>query len=297
MTTQWDTCGATRAVDCCAWRVKRASRWSWALTRCPRSSRRRWRCGWRSDCARVAESRRRGSSGCRAPSTARSSGSSASVPCRFGSSRSPSASASSWSRDGRSRPLGRVRRGARRHARSTQRSPDRPNWSHGPPSMDEPAEALRRHGGRAAWRGGRGASMRHLVSMLVRFSLVGLMKTALDFATFNLVLWLAGVEGFVVVLLANTAGFAVSVASSFVLNARYTFRVATVPGGFRRYVLISVIGLVIYNGSLAIILVIADPEGTLALNAAKVGALAASMGWNFLGYWRFVFRPPARERT
>lgn len=139
--------------------------------------------------------------------------------------------------------------------------------------------------------------MRHLVSMLVRFSLVGLMKTALDFATFNLVLWLAGVEGFVVVLLANTAGFAVSVASSFVLNARYTFRVATVPGGFRRYVLISVIGLVIYNGSLAIILVIADPEGTLALNAAKVGALAASMGWNFLGYWRFVFRPPARERT
>ena len=125
----------------------------------------------------------------------------------------------------------------------------------------------------------------------VRFGLVGLLKTVLDFATFNLVLLLTQTEGGLMVLVANTAGFVVAVSASFVLNGRFTFRAAARPRGFWLYVLVSVIGLVLYNGGLALILLLADPRGALALNVAKLVPLALSLIWNFVGYRHFVFGP------
>ncbi len=131
----------------------------------------------------------------------------------------------------------------------------------------------------------------------VRFGLVGLLKTVLDFATFNLVLLFTQTEGGLMVLVANTAGFCVAVASSFVLNGRFTFRTAARRGGFWLYVAVSVIGLVLYNGGLALILLLVDPRGALALNVAKLVPLAISLVWNFLGYRYLVFAPPALARV
>jgi putative flippase GtrA len=139
--------------------------------------------------------------------------------------------------------------------------------------------------------GSRAAKLRGLGGLWFRFALVGLLKTALDFASFNIVLFAAPVMNVPIVLLANTIGFSVAVSASFVLNARFTFRVAARSGGFRRYVLISLLGLVIYNGSLAAALALWHAENVLALNLAKSAALVTSMTWNFLGYRYFVFRP------
>ena len=136
-----------------------------------------------------------------------------------------------------------------------------------------------------------------LAGTVVRFGLVGLLKTVLDFAVFNLVLRLTQTEGGLMVLVANTAGFSVAVAASFVLNGRFTFRAAPRPGGFWLYVGVSIVGLVLYNGGLALILLLADPRGALALNIAKLVPLALSLVWNFVGYRYFVFGAQGATRS
>ena len=153
------------------------------------------------------------------------------------------------------------------------------------PSPDEQTAAPRRRD-----------SAYDLAGTALRFGLVGVLKTVLDFAAFNLVLLLTATEGGVMVLVANTAGFCVAVAASFVLNGRFTFRAEPRPRGFWLYVAVSIIGLVIYNGVLALILLVADPRGALALNVAKLLPLAVSLVWNFIGYRYFVFAPREAAR-
>jgi putative flippase GtrA len=153
--------------------------------------------------------------------------------------------------------------------------------------------------GRGHPRGAAGTKkqrIREMGGLWVRFALVGLLKTVVDFATFNLVLVVLPGISLPVVLLANTAGFTVAVSVSFILNARFTFRAAPRAHGFSRYIVISLIGLALYNGSLAAVLAVWNPEDTLGLNVAKVGALGASMVWNFLGY-RFLVFGPGRARS
>lgn len=130
------------------------------------------------------------------------------------------------------------------------------------------------------------------VEMVLRFGVVGVMKAALDFTTFNVLLALAGSQDGVTIMLANSAGFGVAVASSFFLNARFTFRKRAGNGGFGRYVLISLLGLLLYNAAMALVLFVSGAEGTLALNLAKLAALVTSMTWNFIGYRWWVFRHP-----
>src|SRR5690606_3741643 len=62
---------------------------------------------------------------------------------------------------------------------------------------------------------------------------------------------------------------------------------------FLHYMLVSALGLALYNGMPPILLLLTDSTGPLALNLLKIGALGAALIWNFFGYWRFVFQPPA----
>ncbi len=134
--------------------------------------------------------------------------------------------------------------------------------------------------------------LREFSGLWVRFAMVGALKTVVDFATFNLVLLVLPGLSMPVVLAANTAGFTVAVSVSFVLNERFTFRTAARSRGFSRYVVISLVGLALYNGSLIAVLAVWDADDTFALNLAKVAALGASMVWNFVGYRFLVFGPP-----
>lgn len=160
--------------------------------------------------------------------------------------------------------------------------------------MHDPERVMGRGHSRPAGGAG-GQQLREMGGLGVRFALVGLLKTVVDFATFNLVLLVLPGISLPVVLVANTAGFTVAVSVSFVLNARFTFRAAPRAGGFSRYVVISLVGLVLYNGSLAGVLAVWNAEDTLALNFAKVAALGASMVWNFLGYRFLVFGPGSKR--
>jgi len=146
-------------------------------------------------------------------------------------------------------------------------------------------------------RGGLAHRLREFSGLWIRFAMVGVLKTVVDFATFNLVLFVLPGLSMPVVLTANTAGFTVAVSVSFVLNRRFTFRTAARSRGFSRYVVISLVGLALYNGSLVAVLAIWEADDTFALNLAKVGALVTSMVWNFLGYRFLVFGPPPARRA
>ena len=127
------------------------------------------------------------------------------------------------------------------------------------------------------------------VGMMLRFALVGLVKTALDFGVFNLILLLSPLGSRPVAIFANTAGFTVALGASFLLTARYTFRVPARRERLWRYIAVSIAGLLLYDGALVLLLALTEADGLVALNAAKVVALAASATWNFLGYRYLVF--------
>lgn len=126
--------------------------------------------------------------------------------------------------------------------------------------------------------------------MVLRFALVGVLKTALDFGVFNLIMLASGTDSRPVALVANTAGFIVALGASFLLTARYTFRVPARRDRLWRFVAISVAGLVMYDGALILLLALTNTDGLVALNAMKVAALVVSATWNFLGYRYLVFR-------
>jgi putative flippase GtrA len=137
-----------------------------------------------------------------------------------------------------------------------------------------------------------------------RFALVGGVKAAIDFATFNLVLLAAPDSSRAAILLANTLGFTASSSIGFVLHGRFTFDVPAGERGFLRYILVSLVALTIYNGTLAALIELGGFEGRLLLNVAKAAAVIVSMGANYLGYRYLVFHdrgasprtgvPPAR---
>jgi putative flippase GtrA len=130
---------------------------------------------------------------------------------------------------------------------------------------------------------------------LSRYAAVGIMKLGADFGAFNLALLGVATPSLTHILLANSAGFVVGGWLSFVLNARFTFRAQAGTTPFLLYLLVSIGGLVLYNAALTALFTWGRPEGVLALNAAKVLALGASAGWNYVGYNLLVFRAPLRQ--
>ena len=136
----------------------------------------------------------------------------------------------------------------------------------------------------------RALALRTSLGTAMRFAVVGIIKAAIDFGLFNLILFASPTGSGPTILFANTTGFSVAIASSFLLNARYTFRVRARRRRFWRYVAVSLMGLALYNGALALLLAVWDPEGIAALNVAKAASLVASTAWNFLGYRYLVFR-------
>jgi putative flippase GtrA len=132
---------------------------------------------------------------------------------------------------------------------------------------------------------------------LVRFGVVGAIAACAHFATFNLLLRETHV------LVANTAAVTSAICVSYVLNARFTFRVLRSRQSFARYVVVALIGVAIHNSTVALLLTQLDAENRLFANLATGLAVFPSATWNFLGFSGFAFRgalartdakPPAR---
>lgn len=123
---------------------------------------------------------------------------------------------------------------------------------------------------------------------ILRFALVGVLNTAIDFLLFALLFYL----GHWPLLLANATGFIAAVANSYLLNRSWTFRAETPPNlaDGMRFLIVATCGLAL--GSLAIF----AAAFVMPAFAAKACAIAVTFAWNYWASGRFVFaRSPARR--
>lgn len=129
--------------------------------------------------------------------------------------------------------------------------------------------------------------------LLVRYLLVALVKVALDFAAFNAVILGVGEPHWAHLVLANSCGFLAAGWVAYRLNSSFAFRVHRRPGDFGRFLAVSLSGGFLYSAGLLALVAVFAASGSLELNLAKLAALGASAGWNFVGYGLFVFRRQA----
>ena len=128
-----------------------------------------------------------------------------------------------------------------------------------------------------------------LAGQVVRFGLVGVINTLVDFGLFNVLYHFVGLP----LLAANSLSVAAGIANSFIWNKHWTFS-AGGRGRLRHevitFALISVIGLLLNNAGLHVLTSLTGNMGILALNAQKLVASVISMTWNFVGYRLIAFR-------
>ncbi len=119
--------------------------------------------------------------------------------------------------------------------------------------------------------------MGKLIAQIMKFGVVGVVATIIDFAVMNLLYYVLGLD----ILVANTAGFVISLIFNYLASMKYVF--AHKEGMSRRrefviFVVLSVIGLVLNDG---IVLALKGGVG-LEANIAKVCATALVMVYNFV---------------
>ena len=125
-------------------------------------------------------------------------------------------------------------------------------------------------------------ALRRADRRLVRFALVGVLNTGVDFAVFLTLFY-----GFAVPLLvANSLGYLTGLANSYLLNSRWTFHDRAKTGSPTRpllYALLNLGGLALGN------LVVWLLALALPVWLAKLGAVAATFAWNYWSSDRLVF--------
>ncbi len=118
--------------------------------------------------------------------------------------------------------------------------------------------------------------MKTLLTQLAKFGVVGVVATVLDFGIMNLLHYGVRLD----ILLANTAGFAISLIFNYTASMKFVFEHR--DGMSRRrefviFVVLSLIGLALNDG-----IVLALNKGlALEANLAKIAATALVMTYNF----------------
>ena len=135
-----------------------------------------------------------------------------------------------------------------------------------------------------------------ILGQLVRFGLVGVMNTFLDFGLFNLFHFGLGMS----VVLANTLSVSVGIVSSFVCNKLFTFKRRGWSNWRQEaslFLVVSVTGLLISDVGIAVLHPLIGGTTPLVVNMEKVGAMIPSRIWTFLGYRFLAFRPWSTENS
>ncbi len=119
--------------------------------------------------------------------------------------------------------------------------------------------------------------MQKLLAQIMKFGVVGVIATVIDFGIMNLLHYGLGLN----ILIANTSGFIISLIFNYLASMKYVF--ARKEGMSRRrefiiFVVLSVIGLVLNDG---IVLALNAGLG-LEANIAKICATALVMVYNFV---------------
>lgn len=123
-------------------------------------------------------------------------------------------------------------------------------------------------------------------AQFVKFNLVGLLNTALDYALFSLQVWLG-----VPYLLAQCVSYMAGVANSYYLNKIWTFgsREAASSGQAARFLVVNAVTL----GLSLLLLYVAKDRLGMNEFLAKAAVTIVTMLVNFAGNKLWVFRPSA----
>lgn len=137
----------------------------------------------------------------------------------------------------------------------------------------------------------------------MRFAIVGVSNTLIDFGALNGLLWLNGYPVGRQLLLYNALAFILASGNSYLLNKHWTFgdgRPATLSQ-VGLFFLLTSIGLLI-NCTVIYLLTCSgwfslEVMTVVWVNLAKVAATLASMVWNFYSYRWWVFRAGSHAKT
>ena len=126
---------------------------------------------------------------------------------------------------------------------------------------------------------------RHIGIQFLRYGVVGVINTLIDFAILNAAVILLDHPAGLMLIGCNAAGFLFANLNSYFGNRYWTFaghRAASVRE-FMGFLGIAFGGLLI-NSAVLWLLTGGAPASLIHLNLAKIVATIVSMGWNFLGY-------------
>lgn len=128
----------------------------------------------------------------------------------------------------------------------------------------------------------------------LKFGLVGMVNTLVDYTILNLLVFSLGVFAPAALVFCNVFSFLGANINSYVMNKRWTFedRSGWSQNEYLVFLLCSLGGLGINCGVIFLLSYgFFDPEASffIHLNLSKLAATVASMIWNFLSYKAFVF--------
>ena len=141
-------------------------------------------------------------------------------------------------------------------------------------------------------QGFKNGSSKAMQSEKVRFGLVGIVNTAVDFIILNILVGVFNVP----LLPANIASTSAALLTSFTLNKRAVFR--DVDGNGTRqivlFLLATLAGIWFVQGTVlalahTIFISTGMPE-VIALNLGKLAGISCGLVWNYLWYSKVVFR-------
>ncbi len=147
----------------------------------------------------------------------------------------------------------------------------------------------------------------NLISQIVKFGLVGIINTGIDFAVLNILINITGTYSGVWLFIFNAISFGIAVINSYFLNKYWAFKAGGSVQSIEvfKFVFVSLIGLFInsivvyFLGTFFILsyrlstsVAYSYVPAALWDNLAKLAATAMSLVWNFIGYKLFVFNNP-----
>ena len=155
------------------------------------------------------------------------------------------------------------------------------------------------------WLGRFFSQLIPIATQIVKFIIVGVANTALDFGILNLMSIATGIHSGVQAGEINVLGFSVAVVHSYLWNKHWVFKkepAAQTPAepapnaakNFLTFLVVSIIGLAINSGIIILITTYVPPisgiSASAQLDVAKALATCVSLVWNFLGFKFIVFK-------
>lgn len=119
--------------------------------------------------------------------------------------------------------------------------------------------------------------MKTLLAQLAKFGVVGVIATVIDFSVMNLLHYGLHLD----ILIANTAGFTISLVFNYAASMKFVFEHRDGMSRTREFtifLILSVIGLLLNDG----IVLILNKGVALEANIAKIAATALVMIYNFV---------------